>query len=556
MVSTGIRGFLWGTLVGMLALLASCAKVGVPPGGPEDKTGPRVAAHYPERDAVDVTRRMTARLEFSEPVNRTAVEAALFLSPDPRQRLRYRWRGRALDLIYLDLLDADRTYVISVGSQAKDLRGNPAAETYTIAFSTGSHIDRGSLRGWIGDFDTPQAVTLWAYRLEDEAVPDPLTETADYGVQASGDGTFRFDYLKIGIYRVFAVQDRNRDGLWTPPGEPIGVPPWDVIVTDSTLPWLSFKLSRQDTMPARIHAIRSVHDGLVAVRMNREIASLDGVFIAEDSDTVRVLDAYADTSGADSWNVFPAHVLGDDLWSLWGSGTDQFNELWQDTDTFEVRARPDTSRPIILNTVPTARTRTRVVPDSLWFEFTKPIAYLADSLGLVVFAVGDSDTVAAAVMQSGPRELSLHPAVPFPEGTRCRAVLPALAIRDDFGNPLGDSTLVVEFAAWATDSLGTLTGRAPRADEGTILIRVLALPDREAVADAVADRISGSFEMSRLPAAKYVLEVIQDRDRSGGFSYGRVRPYEPAEPFWISPDTVTIRARWEYETDLARPDEK
>jgi len=553
MISAGVRVFLWGMAAGVLALLTSCAKVGVPPGGPEDKTGPAVVASVPQSNSVGVPRRMTARLEFSESVNRASVEAALFLSPDPRQRLRYRWQGRALELVYLDSLDADRTYVISVGSQAKDLRGNPAAETFTIAFSTGSQIDRGSIRGWIGDFETPQAVGLWAYRMNDEAPPHPLLEAADYGVQASEDGTFRFEYLKTGTYRVFAVQDRNRDGLWTPPGEPIGIPPWDVSVTDSTVPWLSFQLSRQDTMPARIRTARSVHDGLIAVRANREIASLAGAFIGAESDTVTIRDAYADTSGADSWLIFAERALTDGVWELAANGSDPLGDSWQDTASFEVRARPDTSRPRIHRTIPAAGIPARAAPDSVWIEFSEPIAYRVDSLARFAIAVGDSDTIAVAISQPVPRGLTLHPASPLEEGIRCRALLPGWAIQDNFGNTVSDSMLSVEFFAWPTDSLGALVGRAEPASDGDILFRILTVRERMEAARAIADE-SGEFRVSRLPATQYLLQAILDRDQDGKCSFGKIRPFEFSEPFWISDDTVTIRARWEYETDISWPE--
>lgn len=553
MISAGVRVFFWGMAAGALALLASCAKVGVPPGGPEDKTSPSVVASFPESNSVGVPRRMTARLEFSESVNRASVEAALFLSPDPRQRLRYRWQGRILELVYLDSLDDDRTYVISVGSQAKDLRGNPAAETFTIAFSTGSQIDRGSIRGWIGDFETPQAVALWAYRMDEETPPDPLTRASDYGVQASGDGTFRFDYLKTGTYRVFAVQDRNRDGLWTPPGEPIGIPPWDVNVTDSTVPWLSFQLSRQDTVPARIRTARSVHDGLIAVRTNREIASLAGAFVGAESDTMWIRDAYADTSGADSWQLFAERALTDGIWMLAANGCDPLGDAWQDTASFEVRARPDSTRPRILRAIPAPGVPARAVPDSVWIEFSEPVTYRADSLARFAIAVGDSDTVAVAMTQSTPRGLSLHPVSPLPDGIRCRALLPGWAIQDDSGNATSDSVLELDFSAWAPDSLGTLVGRAESAGNGDLLLRILTVRERAEVVRVVADE-DGAFRVSRLPATKYLLEAILDRDRSGEFSHGRVRPFEASEPFWSSSDTVTIRARWEYETVISWPE--
>jgi len=36
-----------------------------------------------------------------------------------------------------------------------------------------------------------------------------------------------------------------------------------------------------------------------------------------------------------------------------------------------------------------------------------------------------------------------------------------------------------------------------------------------------------------------------DMDENGRFSFGRPVPFVPAEPLWISQDTVRVRSRWE-----------
>lgn len=533
-------------------LILSCAKVGVPPGGPEDKTGPTIVSHFPESDAINAPRRMIARLEFSEPVNRPSVEAALFLSPDPRQRLRYRWSGRTLELIYLDSLDADRTYVISVGSQAKDERGNPCGTTYTIAFSTGQQIDRGSIRGWIEGLETPQAVSLWAYRIESEASVDPIRQTAEYGVQADRDGGFRFEYLKNGSYRVFAIHDRNRDGLWTPPAEPVGVPPWDVTVSEMSVPWISLRLAQQDTIAALIRSSRAVNDRLVDVRMNRPISTLAGWFVGPMKDTIAVLDAYADSAGADEWHVFPERRLTEGDWRIIAAGEDVFGSFWQDVDTFEVRARADTSRPRIYRMVPAPRSRARLTPEKIAIEFTEPIELDPEFAAMSTFVIGDSDTVVTEFVRSAPRMLDIVPDQLLPEGTGCRIFLWASSILDLSGNAVGDTTIAFDFSIWPADSLGMLVGKVVDVDSGRFAVYITAVRDRMPTA-ATETSAGAEFRIERLPAIQYVLEAFHDRDYDGKFSYGSVRPFVFSEPFWISSDTVLVRARWESETQIKWP---
>ncbi|MFZ5433916.1 MAG: Ig-like domain-containing protein [Calditrichota bacterium] len=536
----------------VLLLITSCAKIGTPPGGPEDKTGPALISHYPELDAVNVSRRMAARLEFSEPVNRTTVETSLFLSPDPRQRLRYHWSGRTLELIYLDSLEEDRTYVISVGSQARDLRGNPSGTTYTIAFSTGPQIDRGHIRGWLGDVETPQAIYLWAYHISADSACDPLRAAADYIVQADENGRFDLNYLKSGRYRVFAIQDRNRDGLWTPPGEIIGIPPWDVDVLDTTAAWLSFKLSQQDTTSARIRTTRSVNSFQMDLRLNRDVVSLTGEYISESGDTLAMLNAYPDTAGLDQWITFAPRALTEGNWLVRASGVDIFENPWYDLDTCEVKARADTARPRLFSMNPANNSKSRIVPDRVELTFNEPIS--VDTAWTVVFHLlaSDTDTVAcdAAIAQS--RILEIRPAISFEQARSYRLQVNGQYIHDMSGNAYHDSTVTFRFTIWPDDSLGILVGRITGVEADNFILDISGLRRGETVATTTVSG-NGEFRVERLPATHYTLQAVRDDDGDGKYSYGLMRPFRFSEPFWLSPDTIMIRARWEYETTIQWP---
>ncbi len=59
------------TLLGLCGmLLLGCAKIRPPDGGPVDKEAPRVLAHYPSADQLEVARDVEVEIVFSETMDR------------------------------------------------------------------------------------------------------------------------------------------------------------------------------------------------------------------------------------------------------------------------------------------------------------------------------------------------------------------------------------------------------------------------------------------------------------------------------------------------------
>ena len=522
--------------------------MGVPPGGPEDKSGPKIVAVYPKSDSTGVSRKLVARLEFSEPVNKSSVEAALFLSPDPVQRLRYRWRGNRLDLEYLDSLDANRTYVISLGSQAKDVRGNPAGTSYTVAFSTGNHIDRGRINGWLTGEENPQAVSIWAYRMGSDTLPDLMDKQSEYKIQSDKDGNFQFAYLRSGRYRLFAVHDLNHDGLWNPDREKIGVPPWDVSVTDSTAPWVSFAMAMQDTAPAQVRSVREVNQALYELRFTRAVNAVHADFVSANGDTVRAPAPYVDPSAETTWRVFPDSMLSTGLWRVAASGSDQMGLAWTDLDTVEVRVKPDTSKPHILASFPADRATLRNLPDSIFVEFDKPVT-LDSSVVPWTWMIAERETLNVRFAKTSVRDFTLRADSALVRGKSYYLVINGKAIRDYAGHALGDTTMFVRFGIFSEDSLGAIIGNIVTDKPAQYLADVIEVPGGKATYHSVTNP-PHPFRIDLLPPRKYRFQLTRDAD--GDFTYfaGRMSPFKFSEPFLILPDTVAVRARWEQEVTL------
>jgi hypothetical protein len=535
-------------------VIYSCAKTGMPPGGAEDKSGPTILAHYPPADAVNVERRMIASLEFSEPVNRSSVEASLFLAPEPGNRLKYRWRGRSLDLIYLDSLAENRTYVITVGSAIKDLRGNPAGQPYTIAFATGAQIDRGRIGGLIADEETPNVISIWAYDLALRSAPDPAQDAADYALQADRNGYFKFGYLRLGNYRVFAVHDRNLNRRWDMAGETIGIPPWDVVITDSAESYLSFRMSNQDTSKIGIVRVKEIDARRLEVRFSRRVDDAEEWTLSSDHGVLvhAKLLRYSKDEPNTAY-VFAEEPLTKGTWIISGS-INEFPQPYVATDTFTVQARPDTSRPKIVRQIPDGKLPARELSRFELYtdEPVRISPIFADSCRIVsnnqeTLSVHLVGTTSESDVSHGVTSISLVGEPPFVEGQSYTLQFDGRWIMDLDSNYYADSSAALNFAFYTADSLGSVRGIIVGMTTGArVVLRPLA-------AGVVTAQFTGNreFIFSRIPPGDCVAIVKAAEDvieLDAGF--GGLFPFQFSVPFILAPDTLTVRARWETETTI------
>jgi len=128
------------------ALATGCAKRGVPPGGPEDRTAPAVLTTSPAGGALGVDVAGEIRIAFSEPMKHRTVETAVVVSPPCRWRKRH-WQDNTYVLVPAEGLRGGATYLVSVGATAQDRHGVKMGETFVTGFSTGQTIEAGLIAG-------------------------------------------------------------------------------------------------------------------------------------------------------------------------------------------------------------------------------------------------------------------------------------------------------------------------------------------------------------------------------------------------------------------------
>lgn len=278
-----------------LFLLAGCARMEPPPGGPEDRIRPFVAGVYPAPGAVNVPRELKARIAFSEWVNKDVERGKVWLSPPPAKKLQVRVEGNVLAISSASPLDTGTTYVLGVSGTVRDLNGQPLEAPFQLAFSTGPILDSGRLSGRLAVFPgtAPSPGAFAALYPLDQALrnrfghlfprpglpvsplspqlsradsaPHPFREKPAYLSPADSLGRFGLEGVRPGRYLLVGFQDVNQDLGPDPGSEMLGVGPMVAVATGEG-PAQSLALAAFDTVPARLLEARWSHERMASGR--------------------------------------------------------------------------------------------------------------------------------------------------------------------------------------------------------------------------------------------------------------------------------------------------
>ncbi len=183
--------------ISLTCLLWGCAEVAAPPGGEVDKAGPYLLGSEPPNGKVGTEPGNTITLFFSEHIVEPTTDQSVFISPYQEDEPKIKWKSNRVIITLTDSFRVDQTYIVSLTSDIRDLRGNSLDSTANIAFTTGTVIDSGRIAGHVFSGEKPQGGVLIglydATSLDDSTTYDSLYPA--YMTQSGSSGMFRLDYL-------------------------------------------------------------------------------------------------------------------------------------------------------------------------------------------------------------------------------------------------------------------------------------------------------------------------------------------------------------------------
>lgn len=194
-----------------LALLASCASIGNPSGGPRDEDPPRFVRSNPAPGSVNVTRDRI-EIEFDELVNVKDAFTNVVVSPVSKSVPRVSSQGRKVIVQFNDTLIPNTTYTVDFANSIEDNNENNKLQGFTYTFSTGPQIDSLQISGMVLSAEAlePQQGMIVGIHsnLSDTAFATiPLERIA----KTDDRGRFSIRGIAPGNYRIYALADVDND---------------------------------------------------------------------------------------------------------------------------------------------------------------------------------------------------------------------------------------------------------------------------------------------------------------------------------------------------------
>lgn len=539
-------------LIVLPLIIVTCAEVGPPPGGEEDKTSPFMVSSVPASGTTNVEIGNRATIYFSERIIKPRSKKAVFISPRPEVEPELKWKADHLIIQFADSFKVDQTYIISLSSDITDLRNNRLDSTLTIAFATGPTMDSGAVSGYTFQGKDPKSGILVALydpeTLEDTLPIDSIYPT--YLTQSNQSGQFSMAYLPQKEYRMIAFGDRGGNERFNPGTESYGVPDRPIILGgDLPLDSLRLPLTFQDTASVSILSAAYTMDNMIRVKLSRA-ADLD--FLSKDLSLMFLLSLLDTTSIAwpsaiaedDLKNVSVFHVFAGKLEPGAYRVTLPYRpgEPALYFDSLVVSDKEDT-RPPTMSFVPDNRPQF-LEGLKIMATFSEPLDTTAFSTNTFVLVDENDKSLPVELSWKDPLRLQFDSRA-IAAGGGYRLKVTEFEIADLAQNVVGDSLVEFPIIVIDRDSIGTVSGTVEVALEDKkqhpVTLTFQKIENKQVFDLPVS---GGSFKFD-LPAGRYLLSGFIDSDSSGTRDFGSVEPYRYSETEASYPDTVAVRARFE-----------
>lgn len=534
-----------------LGINTGCASKGTPSGGPIDKTPPEIIYSFPEQDSVNVKDLKSVIIHFSESIDESSVANNIFISPP--LKFEAEWDSDTELFIHLiDTLHLNQTYVVVIGAKVKDIRGNNLPSTYQLAFSTGSKIDRGNISGKVYDQDKNQSYSIFVYRLKSEFI-DLASVLPDYISQTGGDNKYTVDYLRYGLYRVFAVADQNNNMLVDVNSEKLGIPYIDIQIDSSFQSFknLNFRLTKIDTTAPSLNFVRSINSNQLNLNFSEKVIIDSMVQISIfDSVSSNPVTIFTTSENIEADNVLEVYTSRMDSGNVYLCKVTNFSDLSgniSETSTHSFSARgfsvPDSFS--IVSFTPADSVLT-IHPNSvIYLEFSNPIN---KQLFVENFKLTSTDipNVNGYMIYPSAYEIEFHPDNSLILDHFYNIHLNLRNIRNVWGDSLGDSLLLRSFKINSGDDYGDISGMIVPSNNQKIDTYIQAENYKDKTKYFSTWVITGNtYKINNVPDGIYSMSAYFDSDSNSVFSAGNLFPFTYSEPFIVREDTVKVRKRWE-----------
>lgn len=516
-------------LASVVLVMAGCAQVSAPTGGPKDETPPVPVRVEPSSESVNL-RPEQLTMEFDEYVVLRNANQQLVVSPPLQRNPEWRVRGKAVELTFdPEAFEANRTYVFAFGGAIVDLHESNPATDLKWAFSTGPELDTMRVEGKVLDrmtragkkdlrvmlYQTPAVWdSIWAGRR-----PDALGQT-------DATGNFSIGYLSPGKFVGFALEDENGNYQWDE-GEYVALDTMRFSAGDTSLQWLGDDTEEAEP-PRRISSCRVDSTGMVRV-LAPAPADIEETWQALINEVPEPVDFERDGDSVMVWCDAMAVAPIEEVQLVWNWGAD--------ADTAQARpSRASINSSFLPRTQPPLKSAPK---SSRQWKFDRAVFVgQADSLQVVQDSVVIADA-AFSGSEAGAltRTLTLELKEAYEADYRVVCLPGGLRFQ---GQHADQDTLVLN---WKTHSANHF---------GSLVVSLTDVPGAGWV--RLGDgrfRVEGDTTLAFEQVLPGSLTLGYEWDANGDSIWQDVKPYDlqSAEPYFYPAEQPTVRSNWLVEWD-------
>lgn len=205
-------------------LLAQCANVVTPTGGPKDSKPPIVVKASPENHSVNFIGKKI-EITFDEYITLENANQNMLISPPLNEKPSFKLNNKTVVIKFNEPLLPNTTYTIHFGSAVKDLHEGNIFNNYIYSFSTGELLDTLQISGKVLDAENKKPLDdlyVGVYACDRDSLFDQPTRVApDYLTKTDKEGKFSLHGLPDKRFLVVALKDMNSNLFYDMPNETV-----------------------------------------------------------------------------------------------------------------------------------------------------------------------------------------------------------------------------------------------------------------------------------------------------------------------------------------------
>lgn len=183
----------------------------MPTGGAKDETPPRVTSTSPANYSINFEDKKIT-INFDEFVVLKELNKKFVVSPPMKKKPTVRLKGRSIVVYIDDTLKKNTTYTLDFADAIVDNNEGNALGDFQYTFSTGNIIDSLSIGGLlVNAFDQSPITGTLVMIYENKGDSLPYNSIPDYISKTDSIGRFKIRNIKSSNYKIFALNDGNKD---------------------------------------------------------------------------------------------------------------------------------------------------------------------------------------------------------------------------------------------------------------------------------------------------------------------------------------------------------